>query len=160
MPGKPWSSSSVGCGAAEDAHAALAFLRAPAAVAKYRIDVARIAVAGHSMGGFMAADAAVDDPRVVGLLLIDAWDIGADAASLSSAAGRKAWHDEIVGDLPPLAGTSEQALTREMAAGAARFGLVARAAEQDHPVHALVLGKARRGRRTVRTAGDDHAIPA
>jgi dipeptidyl aminopeptidase/acylaminoacyl peptidase len=58
--------------AAEDAHTALAWLRAPENVARFAIDPARIAVAGHSMGGFMAADAAADDPKVVGLFLLDA----------------------------------------------------------------------------------------
>ena len=50
--------------AAQDADAAVAFLRAPAAVAKFHIDPARIFVAGHSMGGFMAASAAAHDPRI------------------------------------------------------------------------------------------------
>lgn len=74
--------------AAGDARAALAYLREPAIAAKYRIDPARIAVAGHSMGGFMAADAAADDKRVIGLFLIDAWDIGRSAADLSTGKGR------------------------------------------------------------------------
>src|SRR5690348_815018 len=62
--------------AAEDAANALAFLRTPEAVAKFRIDPRRIAVAGHSMGGFMAASAAAGDPDVVGLWLLDAWNPG------------------------------------------------------------------------------------
>jgi pimeloyl-ACP methyl ester carboxylesterase len=109
--------------AAEDAHAALAFLRTPAAVAKYHIDTTRIAVAGHSMGGFMAADAAADDKAVIGLFLIDAWNIGATAKVLATDAGRKGWHEEAAGDLAPLAGTSEAALGQEMANGADRFDL-------------------------------------
>lgn len=109
--------------AAEDAHAALAFLRQPKTLEKYHIDARRIAVAGHSMGGFMAADAAADDPRVVGLFLIDAWDIGADARRVRTAAGAKAWHDMAAGDLPPLAGTSEQALADEMVRIPERFDL-------------------------------------
>lgn len=113
-------------GAAEDAHAALAFLEDPTVDAHYRIDPAHIAVAGHSMGGYMAADAAADDPRVVGLFLIDPWDIGADARTLGTAEGRRAWHDEAVGDLPPLAGTSEAQLAAEMQANADRFDLTKR----------------------------------
>jgi pimeloyl-ACP methyl ester carboxylesterase len=115
-------------GAAEDAHTALAFLRNPKAVAKYRIDAAHIAVAGHSMGGFMAADAAADDKQVVGLFLIDAWDIAETGTALASEPGRKAWHEEAAGDLPPLAGTSEAALAREMSGGGPRFDLDARIA--------------------------------
>lgn len=107
--------------AAEDAHAALRFLRSPAAVAKYRIDPARIAVAGHSMGGFMAADAAADDPAVVGLFLLDAWNGADDARALLTPAGRKAWHEEAAADLPPLAGTSERALSDELRSNIDRF---------------------------------------
>src|SRR5690348_3354427 len=107
--------------AAEDAHAALAFLRDPANVARFHIDPNRIVLAGHSMGGYMAADAAADDPRVAGLFLIDPWDIGADACQLGTPEGRKAWHDEAPGDLPPLAGTSEQKLAGEMQANADRL---------------------------------------
>lgn len=108
---------------AEDAHSALAFLRDPATVAKYAIDPARIAVAGHSMGGFMAADAAADDKRVVGLFLIDAWNIGATADTLHSPAGQQAWQQDIAGNLPPLAGTSGQALTDEILGNPGRFDL-------------------------------------
>lgn len=108
---------------AEDAHSALAFLHDPATVAKYAIDPARIAVAGHSMGGFMAADAAADDKGVVGLFLIDAWNIGATADKLHSPAGQQAWQQDIAGNLPPLAGTSGQALTDEILGNPARFDL-------------------------------------
>jgi pimeloyl-ACP methyl ester carboxylesterase len=113
-------------GAAEDTHAALAFLEDPANDARYRIDPKRIAVAGHSMGGYMAADAAADDPRVVGLFLIDPWNIAADARTLGTPQGRKGWHDEAVGDLPPLSGTSEQKLADEMQANVDRFDLTKR----------------------------------
>jgi pimeloyl-ACP methyl ester carboxylesterase len=112
--------------AAQDAHTALAFLHDPATQAKYRIDPKAIAVAGHSMGGFMAADAAVDDPAVAGLFLIDPWDISETAASLSSKEGQAAWLAEATGDLPPLSGTSAEALSQEMTANAARFDLSAR----------------------------------
>jgi pimeloyl-ACP methyl ester carboxylesterase len=112
--------------AAEDTHAALPFLRDPANVARFHIDTHRIAVAGHSMGGYMAADAAADDPRVAGLFLIDPWDIGADARQLGTPEGRKAWHDEAPGDLPPLTGTSEEKLAAEMQANADRLDLTRR----------------------------------
>lgn len=109
--------------AAEDAHAALAFLRRPDIAARYHVDTARIAVAGHSMGGFMAADAAADDKAVIGLFLIDAWNIGATGRELTSEAGKKAWREEAAGDLPPLAGTSADALGAEMSGAPDRFDL-------------------------------------
>jgi pimeloyl-ACP methyl ester carboxylesterase len=112
--------------AAEDAHVALRWLRQPATLARFAIDPRRIAVAGHSMGGFMAADAAADDPRVAGLFLIDPWNIGAEAKGLATAKGRADWHKEASEDLPPLAGTSEQAMAAEIKAGATRFDLTRR----------------------------------
>jgi len=112
--------------AAEDAHVALAFLEDAKTVARFHIDSSRIAVAGHSMGGYMAADAAADDPRVVGLFLIDPWNIGANARALATPQGQRAWHEEASGDLSPLAGTSEQKLAAEMQAHAERFDLTKR----------------------------------
>lgn len=113
-------------GAAADAHAALAYLEAPENAARLGIDPRRIAVAGHSMGGYMAADVAADDPRVLGLFLIDPWNIGADGRALATPEGRRAWHEEAAGDLPPLAGTSEEQLADEMTANADRLDLVRR----------------------------------
>lgn len=108
-------------GAAQDAHTALAWLREPANLARYAIDPARIAVAGHSMGGFTAASAAADDPAVTGLFLLDAWNPAASAADFATAEGRAMWHDELVSDLPPLAGTSEAALIQEIVSGGERL---------------------------------------
>lgn len=50
--------------AVEDAAAALDFLASPAAVEKYGIDVKRLAVVGHSVGGFVALQAAARAPGV------------------------------------------------------------------------------------------------
>jgi pimeloyl-ACP methyl ester carboxylesterase len=113
-------------GAAADAHTALAFLEDPANVARLRIDPSRIAVAGHSMGGYMAADAAADDPRIVGLFLIDPWNIGAEAGALATSEGKRAWHKEALNDLPPLSGTSEEKLAAEMENNADRLNLAKR----------------------------------
>ena len=109
--------------AAEDAHAALAYLRVPAIAEKYRIDTTRIAVAGHSMGGFMAANAAADDKAVIGLFLIDPWDLSVSAAALTKSDGPKNWHKEVADEMPPLAGTSEAALAQELVASGRRFDL-------------------------------------
>ncbi len=110
-------------GAAEDAHSALAFLRDPATVAKYRIDTSAIAVAGHSMGGFMAADAAADDPKVAGLFLLDPWDPAQTAAALADPKAAAAWREEVASDLPPLNGATYESLTGEIGGDAARFDL-------------------------------------
>lgn len=109
--------------AAEDAHTALAWLRSPEVAQKYRIDPRVIAVAGHSMGGFMAADAAADDGRVAGLFLIDPWNPAATVAMLAKPEGEAAWRAEVAGDLPPLNGASYEGLTAEIRDGAERFDL-------------------------------------
>lgn len=110
-------------GAADDVRAALAFLRRPGVERQYRIDVARIAIVGHSMGGMMAADAAADDSGVKGLFLIDPWDMSADAKDIDTAAGAKAWHEEMLVDQPALSGTDEATLAAEIRSTAARFNL-------------------------------------
>lgn len=102
--------------AAEDARNALAFLRRPEYAARYRIDTRRIAVAGHSMGGFMAARASAGG-GVLGTALIDAWDIAGERATVADPVRRQAFIDEeLRGDMPPLAGTSIDAILAEIAA--------------------------------------------
>lgn len=109
--------------AAQDAHTALAFLRDPTTIAKYRIDPGAIVIAGHSMGGFMAADAAADDPKVAGLFLLDPWDPSQTAASLADAKAAADWRAVVASDLPPLNGASYESLTSEISGDTTRFDL-------------------------------------
>jgi pimeloyl-ACP methyl ester carboxylesterase len=60
----------------EDLPAVLAYLRDPANAAKLGIDTTRIALAGHSMGGWVAAKTAEQDPRLMGTVLISAANMG------------------------------------------------------------------------------------
>lgn len=116
-----------------DGEAAVAFLRDPANVARYHIDPARIVVAGHSMGGFMAADASAADPRVAGTILVDAWNIGGEKARITSPAARKAAADALRDDTVPLAGTSAELLVKEIETSGAKLNLdslVARIADR------------------------------
>jgi hypothetical protein len=50
--------------AIEDAHAVSEFLRSPEAVRSFRVDAQRLAVIGHSMGGYIALEAMAADPRL------------------------------------------------------------------------------------------------
>lgn len=109
--------------AAEDAFTALQFLQQPATVAKYRIDTSAIVVAGHSMGGFMAADSAAAEPHVAGLFLIDPWDPSQTAVALSTSKGEADWKAEVAGDLPPLHGATYDSLTSEIKSGTTKFDL-------------------------------------
>ncbi|MEC3948991.1 alpha/beta hydrolase family protein [Sphingobium sp. HWE2-09] len=109
--------------ASEDAFTALQYLQQPAVVARYHIDTSAIVVAGHSMGGFMAADAAAADPRVAGLFLIDPWDPLQTTASLATPKGEADWKAEVAGDLPPLNGATYDSLTAEIRNGGEKFDL-------------------------------------
>jgi diadenosine tetraphosphate (Ap4A) HIT family hydrolase/pimeloyl-ACP methyl ester carboxylesterase len=122
-----------------DGEAAVTFLRDPANVAKYHIDPARIVVAGHSMGGFMAADASAAELKVAGTILIDAWDIGKEAAGITSAEARKTAVEGMRPDTVPLAGTSPELLIKEIETTAAKLDLEALSAKvADRPL--LVIG--------------------
>jgi pimeloyl-ACP methyl ester carboxylesterase len=112
--------------ASQDAHTALAFLRDPGHAALYGIDTKRIAVAGHSMGGLMAADVAADDPAVVGLFLIDAWAASKTGAGLATPEGQAAWRAEAAGDVAPLGGATVEGLGKELRENSPRLDLSAR----------------------------------
>lgn len=109
--------------AAEDAFNALLFLEEASTVAKYRIDTSAIVVAGHSMGGFMAAEAAAAEPRVADLFLIDPWDPAQTVAALATPQGEAGWKAEVAGDLPPLSGASYESLTAEIKGDTQKFDL-------------------------------------
>ena len=74
----------------EDASAALAYLRRPDIAAKYGIDMRRIVLAGHSMGGFCALAAGRRDHRIAGMVLIDPWNVGGDAKLIAATAKARA----------------------------------------------------------------------
>ena len=60
----------------EDGDAVLAFLRDPANAARLGIDTHRIAIAGHSMGGWVVVHTAAHDRNLMGAILISAADMG------------------------------------------------------------------------------------
>jgi pimeloyl-ACP methyl ester carboxylesterase len=106
--------------AAEDADMEVRILFDPANAKKYRIDPHRVLVIGHSMGGYMAASAAAHEPRVAAVVLISAWNIGADyesqrhTRSEAPTIENEAKSLESDNNLLPLAGTSGMALAREI----------------------------------------------
>ena len=61
----------------DDAAAALAFMRAPDTAKRLAIDPRRIAVIGHSMGGWITAHTLARDPALLGAALISPGDMGA-----------------------------------------------------------------------------------
>lgn len=121
-----------------DGEAAVAWLMDPANAAKYHVDPKRIVVAGHSMGGFMAADASAAEPRVAGTVMIDSWNIGAEAAKITSDAVRKGAAEAMRPDTAPLA-TTPEALVAEIERDAAKLDIEKLSARiADRPV--LMIG--------------------
>ncbi len=97
--------------AVADSAAAVAFMRTPEIAKRARIAPDRIAVAGHSMGGFMAAITAARDERITGLAMISAWNIGATVnPTVKGPADRAAGLRFMAGSLRPLAGCTAESL--------------------------------------------------
>ncbi|WP_353199836.1 alpha/beta fold hydrolase [Sandarakinorhabdus sp.] len=107
----------------DDARAVLAHLRAPDVAAKLGIDPRRIVLAGHSMGGWVAATVGSDDIGLAGVVLISAANMG-----MVGAQPRARVVAQAAGNSEALAGTSPEIQADELIAGAARFDLRPRAA--------------------------------
>jgi len=83
-------------GVGEDGAAAIAWLRDPATAKHLRIDTQRIVVAGHSMGGYVAAQLCATEPHLLGCVLIAPWDMSFEAPSLAKASADE--RDRLVRD--------------------------------------------------------------
>jgi pimeloyl-ACP methyl ester carboxylesterase len=108
----------------EDGQAVLDWLLAPAQIARFTLDPARVVVAGHSMGGFAAAQTTAARPEVKGLILMDAWNPGIAARTTPAEAMAKRYAYAM----PPLAGTSPEALAQDTITNAEAFDLRTHAA--------------------------------
>jgi pimeloyl-ACP methyl ester carboxylesterase len=71
----------------ENADAAVMFVRRPEIAEKFGIDTRRIVLGGHSTGGFASAAHARVDGRLLGIVLIDAWNVGADGHEFAKVSG-------------------------------------------------------------------------
>jgi len=71
----------------EDTAAAVAFVRRPDIAEQFGIDTRRIVLGGHSMGGFASAAHARTDEHLLGVVLLDAWNVGATADEFSKVSG-------------------------------------------------------------------------
>jgi len=95
----------------EDATAALSYLRAPENAARLGIDPKRVALVGHSMGGWVGAHTLAHDPALLGAALISP----ADMARIGHD-GRDAALAFVADDRETVAETSTDALADEMLA--------------------------------------------
>jgi pimeloyl-ACP methyl ester carboxylesterase len=93
-----------------DAKAALAYMRDPAVAAKLQIEPARIVLMGHSMGGWVTAVTAAEDPKLAGAVLISAADVG-----LMSHLPLEQRLKTARENMETLAGVTPQSLAEEMA---------------------------------------------
>ncbi len=110
--------------AIEDAAAAVAYLRTPEIIKSARLAPGRIAVVGHSMGGFMAAFTGAHDPAIIGVGLISAWNIGPDTVAGLKETGRPAMLKDMASNLPPLTGCTAESLLDEALAHASAWDFV------------------------------------
>lgn len=105
----------------EDADAVLAFLRDTASSRTLGIDTTRIVLAGHSMGGWVAARTAAHDARLRGLVLISAADMARGASY--GAVARPKIVATMAGNMESLAGTTPEQMADELIAHAGEWGI-------------------------------------
>ncbi|MEV4510786.1 alpha/beta fold hydrolase [Dactylosporangium sp. NPDC049525] len=125
-----------------DATTVVAAVRAEAFAATHRLDPSRVAVAGHSLGGFAALMTAAADPAVRAAVSVAGFDLGAAAELCADPATRAECVEAFGSDLLALRGTSGEALVSEMMAAGPAWRLAGLApAFEDRPV--LLVGTGR-----------------
>lgn len=107
----------------EDADAVLAYLRSPANAAKLGVDPKRIALAGHSMGGWVTAHTAAHDHALMGAILISMGDMG-----LIAAMPRPQAIALMADDMESLSGVTAESMADEVRAHAKDFPVAGTAA--------------------------------
>ncbi len=103
----------------EDAEATLAFVRDPANAAKLGIDPARIAIGGHSMGGWVTAQTLAREPGVLGGVAISPGDLG--AMGVIARSSRAPIVATMADNREALAGVTPESMTDEVAAHGAEW---------------------------------------
>jgi acetyl esterase/lipase len=101
----------------EDAAAVLAYLRDPHNAASLRLDPRRIVIAGHSMGGFVAARTAARDGGLLGAVLISAWDPSRPMKHKDAVAF-------MASDMESLAGVTAESMAAELEAHTQELSLI------------------------------------
>jgi pimeloyl-ACP methyl ester carboxylesterase len=100
----------------EDADAVLAFLRDPAQAASLGIDTQHIAIAGHSMGGWVVAHTAAHDHSLIGAILISAGDMGRAGEQPRAAVVK-----DMADDMESLAGVTAESMADQVMKNAKAF---------------------------------------
>jgi pimeloyl-ACP methyl ester carboxylesterase len=126
--------------ALEDVAAALRWVRSPAVATQFGIDTSRVALVGHSMGGWLALMSAAVDPKVACVAALDARNVGAYGGQLQRdrevESALIATNDSLTAPGAPYrVEGGGAALVREMQANAERWDVTGNArALSDRPV--------------------------
>jgi len=107
----------------QDADAVLAYLRDPSNAAKLGVDPKRIALAGHSMGGWVVAHTAAHDHALTGAILISMADMG-----LTGGRPRAQAVAAMADDMETLADVTAESMVDELVAHAKEFVVTGTAA--------------------------------
>jgi dienelactone hydrolase len=138
----------------EDARAVVRAILADDDPAFARLDPRRLALLGHSFGGFVALQVAATEPRVRAVVSFAGFDFGVALQDFRDEPGaRDALHDAWASQLAPLRGTSADALIEEVEAAGDAWSLRRLAPAVAH-VPVLLVGT---GRDTVTPARTHHA---
>jgi len=114
----------------EDANAVLAFIRDPANAKRLNIDPARIALGGHSMGGWVAAETLGHDSGVLGAVIISSGDMGgAGVQARGAPAGLVASMND---DRETLVGATGESMADELIAHGPEWSFAALAPKLVH----------------------------
>lgn len=105
----------------EDADAVLAFLRDPGNARTFGLDTTRLVIAGHSMGGWVAALTAAHDRAILGAILISMADM-----SRIATATRPQAIALMADDMESLAGVTAESMADELLASGARWRIADR----------------------------------
>ncbi len=114
--------------AVEDVESALAFVRDASFATKYRADPARIALVGHSMGGFLAILAGAEDPKVKCVASLAGANLGLMGQAAADRARRAELEKAFGGWSGPIRGASGKKLVAELVKNAKSFDTTQRAA--------------------------------
>jgi len=102
----------------DDAQAVLAYLRDPKNAAELGVDTKRMAIVGHSMGGWVTAHTASRDHGLIGAIMISAGDIGREV---------ERGHDQLLAvmadNMESLAGVTPESMADEIHVHAQEFAL-------------------------------------
>lgn len=137
MPGR-WSWAHT----LEDAASAVDLLLDEQFAAEHGIDPTRVAVIGHSLGGFLALMTAARRPRVVAVASLAGFDFGTAAGLLAASPDlRRAYERGWDEDARVLTGTSGEALVAELEAAGPAWSLRALAPDLADRAVLLVAGE-------------------